>query len=178
VNEGNIIPHLFQVQDEGVSIDRIVSSVQKVLTQLTPEQQRKLSYPLNVQEWRAWSNPEFLLRPFGLRLEEQTPDLATSILSVLESTFSPEGYQKALAAMRINHFLGKICHVPKVMNKYSYNFLLFGEPSMTKPWGWAFYGHHLCLSVFLQGSQISISPIFTGAEHNIIDEENSRARKS
>ena len=34
------------------------------------EEKTKLSYPINAREWRAWSNPEFLLRPFGIRLEE------------------------------------------------------------------------------------------------------------
>ena len=161
---------MFRVQDEGVPIASIVEAVKELLGQLTSEQQKKVSYPLNAKEWRAWSNPEFLLRPFGLRLEEVNDKISTSILAVLEATFSPEGYQKALAAMRINHFLGEICHVPNIMNKDSYNFLLFGEPSIDRPWGWSFYGHHLCLSVFLLGTQIVISPTFTGAEPNIIDE--------
>ena len=74
--------------------------------------------------------------------------------------------------MRINHFLGEIVKLPQIMNKYSYNFLLFGEPSTSpdKPWGWLLYGHHLDLAVFFKGSQIVISPTFTGAEPNIIDE--------
>lgn len=71
--------------------------------------------------------------------------------------------------MRINHFLGEICHLPKIMNKGSYNFLIFGDPAIDKPWGWSLYGHHLCLSVFVHGPQIVISPTFTGAEPNIID---------
>jgi len=126
-------------------------------------------YPINAREWRAWSNPEFLLRPFGLRLEELSEPIARSILSVMEATFSRKGYEKALGAMRINNFLGEICHMPKVMNKYSYNFLVFGNPSPDKPWGWSLYGHHLCLNVFLKGSQIVISPTFTGAEPNVMD---------
>jgi hypothetical protein len=97
---------------------------------------------------------------------------AESILSLIEASLSPEGYQKALAAMRINHFLGEIVQLPQIMNKYSYNFLLFGTPSSSSssPWGWLLYGHHLCLSVFFKGPQIVISPTFTGAEPNIIDE--------
>lgn len=166
---GNITPNLFQAQDEGVPIQSIVSAAQKVLDQITPAQRKQVSYPINAKEWRAWSNPEFLLRPLGLRLEELQESIALSILSVLEATFSPEGYQKALAAMRINGFLGDICQMPKVMNKYSYNFLIFGEPSAEKPWGWSLYGHHLCLSVFLRGPQMVISPTFTGAEPNTID---------
>ena len=60
---GKIIPGLFQIQDEGVPIEKIVKAVNSVLTQLTTDQKRKVSYPLNAKEWRTWSNPEFLLPP-------------------------------------------------------------------------------------------------------------------
>lgn len=90
-------------------------------------------------------------------------------MAIVEATFSPEGYQKALAAMRINHFLGEVCGVLNIMNSYSYNFLIFGAPSTTEAWGWSLYGHHLCLSVFLKGTHISITPTFTGAEPNVVD---------
>jgi hypothetical protein len=169
IGPGSVIPNLFKPQDEGVNTDSIVQAVRNVLGKISPDQEKKLSYPFDSREWRAWSNPEFLLRPFGLRLEEVGEDIAQSILGVVKATFSPQGYDKAIAAMRINQFLGEVCQVPKVMNKYSYNFLLFGTPSTTEQWGWSLYGHHLCLNVFLQGSQIIISPTFTGAEPNIID---------
>ncbi|PGH07782.1 hypothetical protein AJ79_06170 [Helicocarpus griseus UAMH5409] len=168
--DGNIIPGLFHQQDEGIPIDLIVNATNKVTNMLSPEQLKQLTYPLNAKEWRAWSNPEFLLRPSGLRLDELSEDVATAILGVIEATLSPEGYTKALSAMRINHFLGELVNMPRIMNKYSYNFLLFGTPSTTEPWGWLLYGHHLCLSVFLKSRQIIVSPTFIGAEPNIIDE--------
>lgn len=96
---------------------------------------------------------------------------AQAILSVVEASLSPEGYQKALSAMRINHFLGECVKLPQIMNKYSYNFLVFGTPSSSpsSPWGWLLYGHHLDISCFIRGPQVVISPTFTGAEPNIID---------
>jgi len=160
---------LFPIQDEGIPIDRIVNSVKNVFDQINSEQKTKLLYPINAREWRAWSNPEMLLRPFGLRLEEVSKPVAESILSVMEASLSPEGFKKALAAMRINHFLGELCEIPKIMNMYSYNFLVFGNPSSAEPWGWSLYGHHLCLNVFFKGTQIVVSPTFTGAEPNMID---------
>jgi len=74
--------------------------------------------------------------------------------------------------MRINHFLGECVNLPRIMNKYSYNFLIFGTPSTSQssPWGWLLYGHHLCISCFFRGPQVVISPTFTGAEPNIIDD--------
>jgi len=98
--------------------------------------------------------------------------IAQSILRVIEASLSPEGYKKALAAMRINHFLGEVVKLPNIMNKYSYNFLLFGTPSSSpdSPWGWLMYGHHLDIACFFKGSQIILSPSFTGAEPNVIDQ--------
>jgi hypothetical protein len=100
-------------------------------------------------------------------------------LDVISASLSPEGYQKALAAMRINHFLGQVVKLPRIMNKYSYNFLLFGTPSASSssPWGWLLYGHHLCISCFFRGPQVIISPTFTGAEPNIIDEGEWKGTK-
>jgi hypothetical protein len=74
--------------------------------------------------------------------------------------------------MRINHFLGQVVKLPNILNKFSYNFLLFGTPSTspTQPWGWLLYGHHLDIACFFKGSQVILSPSFTGAEPNIIDE--------
>ncbi|RMZ79849.1 hypothetical protein DV737_g3264, partial [Chaetothyriales sp. CBS 132003] len=166
---GNILPGLFKLQDEEVPIQEIVLATQNMLDQLSSEQRDSLLYPVNAREWRAWSNPEFLLRPFGLRLEELREPVIALILSVIEKSFSAQGYQKALTAMRINHFLGELCQLPKILNQYSYNFLIFGTPSTSSPWGWSLYGHHLCLNTFFIGSQIIISPTFTGAEPNLID---------
>lgn len=71
--------------------------------------------------------------------------------------------------MRMNKFLGELVGSPLVLNEYSYNFVIFGEPSTSRPWGFSFYGHHLCLNIFLYRTQIVASPCFTGAEPNIID---------
>ncbi|KJY01667.1 hypothetical protein TI39_contig283g00009 [Zymoseptoria brevis] len=167
--DGSVRDGLFKTEDQEVPVEKICDATNNVLAKLTPEQKTKVQNPMNSENWRCWSNPEFLLRPFGLRLEELPEEIIQTILGVLQATFSIEGYQKALSAMRINHFLGEVCEVPRILNQYSYNFLIFGEPSPTQAWGWSMYGHHLCLSVFLQGSQIVISPTFTGAEPNIID---------
>lgn len=183
---GQIKQGLFELQDGGVDIERICSATMKLLDAASTSERASLQYPMGAREWRCWSNPEFLLRPLGLRLEELSDELAVLILKVLEATLSVEGYQKALAAMRINHFLGELVELTRVMNKYSYNFLLFGKPSLTEAWGtyditqtsthelksdtgWSLYGHHLCLNVFLHGHHVSITPTFTGAEPNMID---------
>lgn len=137
---------------------------------MSDEEKRKTLHHIDSPEWRSWSNPEFLLSDKGIRLDEITSDLRNKTLKVLELTLSPEGYKKAIGAMRVNHFLGELVESASIMNEYSYNFALFGEPSATRPWGFSFYGHHLCLNIFLYKSQIVVSPWFTGAEPNLIDD--------
>lgn len=162
-------PNLFKIRDEGVPIERIVAAAETVVAQLTPAQAASTLLHIDSPEWRTWSNPEFLISDKGIRLDEVAPSLREGVLAVLRETLSPEGYDKALGAMRINGFLGDLVGAPRVMNEHSYNFVLFGAPSTRRPWGFSFYGHHLCLCVFLYRAQIVVSPWFTGAEPNIVD---------
>jgi hypothetical protein len=129
-----------------------------------------VSYHVDSPEWRTWSNPEFLLSDKGVRLDELRPQVRDSFMAVLRASLSPEGYEKAVGAMRVNGFLGELVKSPAVMNEFSYNFVLFGRPSTTTPWGFSFYGHHLCLNLFFYKTQIVVSPWFTGAEPNEIDQ--------
>lgn len=169
-NDGKVRDDLFQLQDEGIPTAKVASLANNLISQLTPDQLSKLCYHVDSPEWRSWSNPEFLLADKGLRLDELPQSRRDSILSILETTLSPEGYTKAISAMRINGFLGNLVDSPRVCNEYSYNFVLFGTPSPSAGWGFSFYGHHLCLNIFFIGSQIICSPWFTGAEPNEIDD--------
>ncbi|KAI5461277.1 hypothetical protein BGZ63DRAFT_414077 [Mariannaea sp. PMI_226] len=169
-NDGNVRHGLFDLHDDGIPIDAIVQATESFLQLLDDAQRQKTCYHVDSPEWRTWSNPEFLLSDKGIRLEEITPAQKAAVLKVLQLTLSPEGYQKAIGAMRVNGFLGELVEAPNIMNEFSYNFVLFGEPSIDAPWGFSFYGHHLCLNVLFYRTQIVISPWFTGAEPNLIDD--------
>ncbi|KAK9451828.1 uncharacterized protein V1518DRAFT_430731 [Limtongia smithiae] len=163
---------LFELEDQGIAIDEIVSVANLAISKMNDRQMARTIYHIDSSEWRTWSNPEFLLSDKGIRLDDSdtSVELRDAIMGVLQATLSPEGYEKAIGAMRINGFLGELVESPAVMNEWSYNFVLFGaEPSSTKPWGFSFYGHHLCLNVFFYKKQMVLSPWFTGAEPNLID---------
>ncbi|RSL46001.1 hypothetical protein CEP54_014037 [Fusarium duplospermum] len=169
-NDGNVRHGLFGLQDDGIPIKDIVHATNGLVQLLDDKQRQKTCYHIDSPEWRTWSNPEFLLSDKGIRLDEVSSEQRTAVMRILELALSPEGYQKALGAMRINGFLGELVKAPVIMNEWSYNFVLFGEPDTDKPWGFSFYGHHLCLNILLYKTQIVISPWFTGAEPNLIDE--------
>jgi hypothetical protein len=165
-------PDLFTLQDEELPIDDIVLAANKVLDLCSEKQRQRLQHHIDSPEWRTWSNPEMLLSDKGIRLDDVQvgSQLREAVLNVLRTTLSPEGFDKAVSAMRINGHLGELVNAPTIMNEFSYNFVMFGaEPSSTRPWGIAFYGHHLCLNIFFYQRQMVVSPWFTGAEPNIID---------
>lgn len=106
-------------------------------------------------------------------MDETTPQIQSLVHAVLGASLSPEGYIKAEGCTLTNHFLGELVNGPKVLNKHSYNFRLFlpssRAPSLTEPWGWTFFGHHLCLAVVFAGPRMVVGPTFMGAEPDRID---------
>jgi len=175
--DGNKIPGLFQLKDEGAPTERLVSAAMNLLAVLSPDERIAVRYPIDAPEWRIWSNPEFLINPHGLRLDKISAEARSAIVGLIEASLSPKGFDKARGCMKTNAFLGQLCQLETIMNEWSYNFLLFGKPSSDGPWGWSLYGHHLCLNCFVLGGQLVISPTFMGAEPNIIDEGPNKGLK-
>jgi hypothetical protein len=166
---GDVIPDLYALADEAAPAGPMMEAARAVLNAATEAEQARLRFPIDAPQWRMWSNPELYFDRFGLRLDELGSALRDAILAMLRASLSAKGFAKARGAMRTNGFLGELVNAQRVMNEFSYNFSLFGEPSMTEPWGWNLFGHHLCLNCFVLGSQMVLSPDFVGAEPNCID---------
>lgn len=160
---------LFPLEDEGAPVGAMTGAARVLLGVLSEANRAKVRHPIDAPQWRRWSNPEFLVNDNGLRLEDLAVPERAAVLGVLEASLSQRGFDKARDCMRTNAFLGELTALPRIMNEWSYNFLLFGEPSETEPWGWSLYGHHLVLNCLVANRQMVISPTFMGAEPNEID---------
>jgi hypothetical protein len=148
----------------------MVAAAEKLLVLLSPEQLNSIQHDIDAREWRAWANPELYVFRHGLRLEETSDEFVEAVHGLLKASLSPSGYEKVAGCMKVNHFLGSLVEAPGVLNSKSYNVSIFGKPSTTAPWGWQLTGHHLCLNCFVVASQQVISPVFMGAEPNIVDD--------
>ncbi|KAF7192620.1 hypothetical protein HII31_06026 [Pseudocercospora fuligena] len=170
--DGNIRPNLFQLADDELDVEAIVDAAEHLLSTLTSEQKAKTLLDFDAPEKRMWQNTHLYvpMSRFGIRLDEVKPEVLTQALELLKATLSPEGYEKAIIATETNHFLGTLYNGHGILNRFSYNLAIFGTPSTTEPWAYTFFGHHLCLSIFLRGKHIEITPTFMGAEPNMIDE--------
>ncbi len=173
-SDGNIIADLYELgpaePGEEAPAQAMVAAANTLLGSLSEETRARVSYSVDSSHWQTWANPEFMQHDTGLRLEFQPEHIRALVLELVKASLSESGYELARTLMRINGFLGDIVGLPKLMNDYSYNFALYGEPSTTQPWGWQLFGHHLALNCFVIGTQMVITPIFFGAEPNTIDE--------
>lgn len=170
--DGTVIPHLFRLaenEDESVEAAAMLQAAQTVLEAATPAERHSLSKDIDSPEWRQWLNPEIYIHRHGVRLEEVSAELVSAIHGVMRASLSPAGYAKASGCMKVNGFLGEVVHGTQVLNERSYNFTLFGLPSRSAPWGWQLFGHHLAINCLTLGTQTVLTPIFMGAEPNLID---------
>ncbi|WP_350001135.1 DUF3500 domain-containing protein [Pseudarthrobacter sp. WHRI 8279] len=170
VRRGGLFPVAPAQSGEEAPTAEMVAAARKLLGVAAPEQAGKLTYAVDAPEWQSWANPEFMQHDTGLRLDELETPVRDAALAVVEASLSTEGFDLVRNLMRINGFLGDLVDLPLLMNEFSYNFALYGEPSETEPWGWQIFGHHAALNCLVAGTQMVISPVFMGAEPDMIDD--------
>ena len=88
----------------------------------------------------------------------------SAVADVLRASLSSGGYKLSRDVMRLNQFLGELIGIPKVMGEWTYTFSLFGPPSLSEPWGWQLFGHHLSVNCVFFGNQMVLTPCFLGSE--------------
>ncbi|KAM3079454.1 hypothetical protein ACMFMG_005885 [Clarireedia jacksonii] len=171
-SDGKVREGLYKyAEDEGAPTEEVNTKVEDFLKILNEDQKKAVQFAdVRDDEFRLWSNPELYMNPGGLRLDECSTEIQTAIHAILKASSSKRGYEKILGCCLTNDFLGHLVNGKKVLNKHSYNFRLFGKASMTEPFGYTFFGHHLCLAVVFLGKRMVIGPTFMGAEPDRIDE--------
>lgn len=167
--DGTPDPTLFEPGDDGAPVDAIVHAARALLEATTDTERNALLLPLCSKAWRQWSNPEIFVWRHGLRLDELSEQTRDTVLDVIKASVSDAGYAKMRDCMFVNGFLGSIVGGPRIMNAFSFNFSLFGTPSLTEPWGWQLTGHHIAMNCLVIGGQMVLTPAFWGAEPNEVD---------
>ena len=171
--DGNVIPDLYPLGEKTATSSTPTEAMTKLAQQLLyltpPEERKAVIKPLAAPEWRAWGNPEIYISRHGIRLEETSDKVVNVVHDLMRASLLSAGYAKARGCMKVNQFLGETVNGTKVLNEKSYNFCIFGTPSASEPWGWHIFGHHFCMNCLVIKGQIVISPVFMGAEPNVID---------
>ncbi|WOX15451.1 DUF3500 domain-containing protein [Streptomyces sp. N50] len=155
---------------EEAPVADMVAAARDLLAALDEDARAKLCHPVDGVEWQTWANPEFLQFDTGVRLEFQPPEVRKKALALVEASLSPEGFRLVHDMMLINGFLGEVVGLQSILNEFSYNFALYGDPDPTAPWGWQLFGHHCAVHCLVVEGRMVVSPAFLGAEPNEIDD--------
>lgn len=166
---GSVTPGLFQLQDEGAPTAQAADAAAAFLNRLSPEQLKVVLLPLDSREKNTWQNTIVRYETLGLRLDLVPEELRAAAMEVLRASMSAAGYDRTRNVMKLNRFLGELVGAPLLLNEWSYQFLVYGRPSTTEPWGWQLTGHHLVVTCFMVGGQMVMTPTFFGAEPRYID---------
>src|SRR4051794_6252728 len=154
---------------EEAPVAAMVAAAEDLLAALSPADRDRVSFPVDAPEWQTWANPEFLQFDTGLRLELQPAEVREKALALVRASLSPEGFELTHAMMAINGFLGEVVDLESVLNEFSYNIALYGDPDERAPWGWQLYGHHAAVNCLVVEGRMVVSPVFLGAEPDEID---------
>src|SRR6195952_4626569 len=154
---------------EEAPVAAMVAAATDLLAALDDDGRKRIGFDVDAPEWQTWANPEFLQFDTGLRLELQPPEVQQKALALVRASLSPEGYELAHAMMLINGFLGEDVGLETVLNEFSYNIALYGDPDLRAPWGWQLFGHHAAVNCLVVEGRMVLSPVFLGAEPNEID---------
>ncbi|MFF0501968.1 DUF3500 domain-containing protein [Nocardia aobensis] len=171
--DGTVVPNLFPLQDTGISSAPLVAAGRRYCALLDATERDRGVLPIDSREWRGWINAFAPRPPHGLLLDEASQSVRNAAMDLLEAALSSSGFAQVRTAMQINEALGEIAPgYEDTLREYMYWFTVFGEPSETEPWGFQLYGHHACVNIFVLGGQLTVGPMFLGAEPRII--ENGR----
>ena len=171
---GELRPGLFPLAPpeagEEAPVAQMVAAASDLLGLLDADGRSRLCHAVDAPEWQTWINPEFVQFDTGLRLEFETIAVRDAVMNLVAASLSPDGFETVRRTMRINGFLGQLVDLPSVLNEFSYHFAIYGDPHPVEPWGWQLFGHHCAVHCLVVAGRMQISPVFLGAEPDVIDE--------
>ena len=162
--DGLVRPGLFPVRKTAVSLAPVLRAAHDFLATLDARQHRHVSFQLESEAWRSWSNVHPFLMRHGLGLHELAPTQREAALALMSSALSSSGFESARNVMKLNEHACEITGLKDEYGEWYYWISIFGTPSADEPWGWQLDGHHLIINCFILADQLVLTPQFMGSE--------------
>lgn len=144
----------------------MLRAAQDFMNELSAEQRDRVLYPFEHEERFNWNYVP--VKRNGVPFREMSQAQRESAHRLLRSALSDSGYQKAVDIMVLEGILGEI--ETGTASRFrrdpdGYFLTLFGNLALgTDPWGWRIDGHHLSLTVSVDGERkVASTPAFWGA---------------
>jgi hypothetical protein len=143
--------------------DQMSSAATALLKTLDDQQRRLAEHPFDDDAARRWLEYRPGPRP-GACLAELSGPARKAAHRLLSTALSDHAYAQAMAIIALEEVLDR--GERGSLNRHSgdYWINIFGDPHATGPtWAWRFEGHHLSVSITLDGDRVSPAPVFFGA---------------
>jgi len=162
--DGSVEQGLFEIRSTGISTASIATAANDFLATLNNDQQQRISFGIDDEEWRKWANQHIYYRD-GISFDEMSPIQREAAQAMLGESLSARGLTLSNDIMHLNTTLGELNGDNFVeYGEGKYWITIMGTPSATEPWGWQLDGHHLNLNYFVLGDQVVMTPAFWGSE--------------
>jgi hypothetical protein len=161
--DGQVVPNLFRAKP-GPSLAPVVEAAEAFIAALEPGQRRSMTFDLEADRWRTWSNIHIFTMRDGICLADLRPPQREKALALIRASMSAAGYELARDVMKLNEHVVELTGKPEAYGEWYYWISLFGTPSRSEPWGWQIDGHHLIINCFVIGDAMVLTPNFMGSE--------------
>jgi hypothetical protein len=161
---GEVRRDLFPLRAAGVSTQPLVAAVKEFILSLDAGQRRALSFPVDSEVWRHWSNIHRNVMRHGLCLADLSERQRQLVYGIMRTGLGARAYETARNAMRLNEHLAELTGLPDEFGELFYWISIFGTPAADAPWGFQIDGHHCNINCFVLGDQVVLTPMLLGSE--------------
>ncbi len=130
------------------------------LKSLSKEQSKAAQFDFKTDERENWHFVPMVRE--GVRFGNLKPHQQHLAFGLLGTGLSQKGLLTATQIMTLEQVLSDRGQDPELRNTEKYYLAIFGTPSLDKPWGWRFEGHHLSLNFTAVDNHVTGVPTFYG----------------
>ena len=87
---------------------------------------------------------------------------------LLATALSPHAYAQAMTIIALEEVLDRSEGWRRGRHSNDYYTVVFGDPGRDDRWGWRFEGHHLSVTMTVDGDRVYPTPVFLGANPNAV----------
>jgi len=116
---------------------------------------------------RRWLEYRPEARP-GAPLSDLDLDTRKAAHRMLATALQPHAFAQAMTIVSLEEVLDRKEGYRRGRHSDDYYVVVFGDPAHDARWGWRFEGHHLSVTITLDGDTIYPTPVFFGANPNTV----------
>ncbi|HEV7827129.1 MAG TPA: DUF3500 domain-containing protein [Mycobacteriales bacterium] len=147
--------------------DRMRSAATALLAELDDGQRALAALSFADDDARRWLEYRPRPRP-GACLADMDRTARKAAHRLLASALSDHAYAQAMVVMALEEVLDRREHWYGGRHSDDYWVSVFGDPGGDEPWSWRLEGHHLSVTMTLDGDEVSPAPVFLGANPALV----------